>query len=275
LPLVFAGVCSHAPGITGRAERADPALRDGLYAALGRMRGAIEASRPDALLVVAAEHFANFFMNNMPAFAIGMAEHYEGPIEDEKWLGISRRRIPGNRGLSARLISRVMHEVDVAYAEEWMFDHGIMVPLHFLTPRYELPVIPANINCQGPPLTPLHRAHAFGRALRHACDAVPERIALVGTGGISHWPATPNSGKINEAWDREFLERWTANRRDALLSYTDAETYRDGGQGGFEIRTFIAVAGAAEEATGEIWCYTPIPIFAVGCTVGVMRLAAT
>jgi aromatic ring-opening dioxygenase catalytic subunit (LigB family) len=274
LPLVFAGVCSHAPGITGRAERADPALRDGFYAALDCMRGAIEASRPDALVVVAAEHFANFFMNNMPAFAIGMADHYEGPIEDEKWLGIPRRRIPGNRGLSERLISRVLHEVDVAYAEEWMFDHGIMVPLHFLTPRYELPVIPANINCQGPPLTPLHRAHAFGRVLRHACDAVPERIALVGTGGISHWPATPNSGKINEAWDRDFLGRWTANRRDALLSYTDAQTYRDGGQGGFEIRTFIAVAGATEGSTGEIWCYTPIPIFAVGCTVGVMRLAA-
>jgi 2,3-dihydroxyphenylpropionate 1,2-dioxygenase len=271
--LVFAGVCSHAPGITGRAERADPLQRDQVYAAMERLRLAVEAARPDALLVVAAEHFANFFMNNMPAFAVGMAEHYEGPIEDEAWLRIARRRVPGNRALSERLIERVMHEVDVAYAEEWLFDHGIMVPLHFLTPRYDLPVIPANINCQGPPLTPLHRAYAFGRALRHAADEAPERIALIGTGGISHWPATPNSGKINEPWDRDFLERWTANQRDALVAYSDAETYRDGGQGGFEIRTLIAVAGAAEGSTGEIWCYTPIPIFAVGCMVGVMRLA--
>ena len=102
-------------------------------------------------------------------------------------------------------------------AEEWKFDHGIMVPLHFLTPRFDLPVIPVNINCQGPPLTPLQRAWAFGEALRRACDAVPERIALVGTGGISHWPATPDSGKINEAWDREFLDRWARNDRAALL----------------------------------------------------------
>lgn len=273
MPLVFAGVCSHAPGITGRAERADPAQRDTFLAAMDRLRLSIEASRPDALVVVAAEHFANFFMNNMPAFAIGMADYYEGPIEDEAWLRIARRRVPGHRALSERLIARVMHEIDVAYAEEWLFDHGIMVPLHFLTPRYDLPVIPANINCQGPPLTPLHRAYAFGRALRHACDEVPERIALIGTGGISHWPATPNSGKINEAWDRDFLDRWTANRRDALVAYSDAEIYRDGGQGGFEIRTFIAVAGAAEGSTGEIWCYAPIPIFAVGCTVGVMKVA--
>jgi 2,3-dihydroxyphenylpropionate 1,2-dioxygenase len=272
MPLVFAGVCSHAPGITGRAQRADPATRDAFYAAFDRMRLAIEAAKPDALVVVGAEHFANFFMNNMPAFAVGMADHYEGPIEDEQWLAIPRTRVPGNRALSERLVKRMLDDVDVAYCEEWKFDHGVMVPLHFLTPRYDLAVIPANINCQGPPLTPLHRAYAFGRALRAAADAVPERIALVGTGGISHWPATPDSGKINEPWDREFLARWTANRRDDLLSYTDAQTYRDAGQGGFEIRTLIAVSGAAEGATGDVWFYAPIPIFAVGCTVAVMNL---
>mgnify|MGYP003575260361 FL=1 len=31
-----------------------------------------------------------------------------------------------------------MQTVDVAYAEEWKFDHGISVPLHFLTPNYDL-----------------------------------------------------------------------------------------------------------------------------------------
>ena len=272
MPLSFVGVCSHAPGITGRAERADPKRRETFLMALARLREAVEASRPDALVVIAAEHFANFFMNNMPAFAIGMADHYEGPIEDPGWLKIERRRIPGNAALSRRLIEGVLQEVDVAYAEEWKFDHGISVPLHFLTPRYDLPIIPANINCQGPPLTPLHRAWAFGQALRHAADAVPERIALIGTGGISHWPATPNSGKINEEFDRLFLERFCANRRDELLAYTDEDTYRRGGQGGFEIRTFIAVAGAASGARANLLYYRPIPAFAVGCTIAIMEL---
>src|SRR3981189_3348962 len=154
MSLVFAGVCSHAPGIVGRKDRADPVLRDGLYAAYDRMRLAIEAARPDALVVVAAEHFANFFMNNMPAFAIGMADSYEGPIEDEAFLKIKRTTVPGDKALSKKLIEGVMQTVDVAYAEEWKFDHGIAVPLHFLTPRYDVPVIPTNINCQGPPSTP-------------------------------------------------------------------------------------------------------------------------
>ena len=271
MTLVFAGVCSHAPGITGRAERADPVLRDGLYENFDKLRISIKNSGAEALVVIAAEHFANFFMDNMPAFCMGMANHYDGPIEDEEWLGISRNRIPGNPDLSERLIKNIMQDVDLAYAQEWKFDHGIMVPLHFLTPNYNLDVIPVNINCQGPPLTPLHRVWAFGKALRDACDAVPEKIAIVGTGGISHWPATPDSGKINETWDRNFLEKWADNRKDDLLSYTDEQTYAEGGQGGFEIRTFIAVAAACEGKTGKILFYAPIPIFAVGCTIATME----
>ena len=272
MSLVFAGICSHAPGIVGRAALAEAALREPLYAAYRRLREQLAAARPDALVVVAAEHFANFFMNNMPSFAIGMADHYSGPIEDPAWLGIGRTTIPGSAKLSRALIREVMQSVDVAYAEEWKCDHGIMVPLHFLTPDYTLPIVPVNINCQGPPLTPLHRAWAFGEALRRGADKLAERIAIIGTGGISHWPATPDSGKINECWDREFLDRWARNDRNALLAYSDQETYRDAGQGGFEIRTFISIAAAAG-GHGQVQHYAPIPIFAVGCTVAVMDVA--
>jgi aromatic ring-opening dioxygenase catalytic subunit (LigB family) len=271
--LVFAGVCSHAPGITGRAERADPVARETVYSAFHDMRLALEASRPDAIVVVAAEHFANFFMNNMPSFAIGMADTYTGPAEDPAWLRIDRAEVPGNRDLSLRLIREVMNHADVAYAEEWLFDHGIMVPLHFLTPDHTLPVIPVNINCQGPPLAPLHRVWAFGDALGRAARSVPERIAIVGTGGISHWPATPDSGKINEEWDRDFLGRWCRNDRSELLDYDDLSIYAEAGQGGFEVRTFIAVSAAAAGAVGTVHCYVPIPIFAVGCTVATYEVA--
>ena len=273
MSLVFAGVCSHAPGITGRANMADPAVREPFYAAYRRLGEQLRAARPDALIVIAAEHFANFFMNNMPSFAIGMADRYSGPIEDPAWLGIPRTSIPGDAALSQALIHEIMETVDVAFAEEWKCDHGIMVPLSFLTPGYDLPIVPVNINCQGPPLTPLHRAWAFGEALRRAADRVPQRLAVIGTGGISHWPATPDSGKINEAWDRELLDRWVRNDKAALLSYSDQDTYREAGQGGFEIRTFISVAAAAR-GRGQLQHYAPIPIFAVGCTVATMDVAA-
>jgi len=170
MSLVYAGVCSHAPGITGRVDLVEnTVLRDEFYANFDKMRQEIVDAGAEAIVVVAAEHFANFFMNNMPAFCVGMSDTYEGPIEDPEWIKIAHRDVPGNRDLSRRLIVEIMQTVDVAYAEEWKFDHGIMVPLHFLTPEYDLPVIPVNVNCQGPPLAPLHRAWAFGEALRLPC----------------------------------------------------------------------------------------------------------
>ena len=272
MTLVFAGVCSHAPGIVGRAHLADKVAKEHLYEAFDSMRERLEASRPDVLIVVAAEHFANFFMNNMPSFAIGMAESYEGPIEDPEWLGISHTRIPGARSVSESLINEVMQGADISYAEEWKFDHGIMVPLHFLTPNFDLPVIPVNINCQGPPLAPLHRVWAFGEALGAAIEKLPERVALIGTGGISHWPATPDSGKINEEWDRNFLDQWSRCDKDAMLAYTDKNSYLDAGQGAFEIRTFMTISAATSGLPGTIHFYKPIPIFAVGCTIATIDL---
>ena len=268
MSLVYTGVLSHAPGITGRAHMVENTeKRDEFYAALEQQRLDIVETKAEVIIVIAAEHFANFFMNNMPAYCVGIGESYEGPIEDPEWLAIEKTTIPGAPDLGKRLTRIIMETVDVSYSEEWKFDHGIMVPLNFLTPSYDLPVIPVNINCQGPPLTPLHRAWAFGEALRRACDQVPEKIAIVGTGGISHWPATPDSGKINEAWDREFLDRLMNHDKEALLSYNDEDTYRDAGQGGFEIRTFITAAAAAG-GKGNLQFYTAeLPIFAVGCTV--------
>jgi len=71
-----------------------------------------------------------------------------------------------------------------------------------------------------------------------------------------------------------FLLRWQRNDKPAMLSYTDEATYRDAGQGGFEIRTFISIAAAAQ-GRGRLHYYRPIPIFAVGCTVATMSIDKT
>lgn len=272
MSLVYAGICCHAPGLTNRPDEADPADLAELKHQFDVLRQEVEAANPDALVVISSEHFANFFNDNMPAYAIGMADSYSGPIEDSDWLGIPQVKVPGNRELSERLIAKILHYADVGFAEEWKFDHGMMVPLHHLTPNYDTPVIPVNINCQALPLTPLHRAYSFGIALRAAIDSVAERIALIGTGGTSHWPCTPDSGKINSEWDETFLRDWCANDISAMTSYSDEEIISAAGPGALEIRTSIAVAGAAG-GVGDTRFYKPIPEFACGCLIASMSVS--
>ena len=82
------------------------------------------------------------------------------------WAAFKRSGVLRAESFEALFDYALKREFDVSSKEEMALDHSILVPLHFLTPRYDLPVIPVNINCQGPPLTPLARAYEFGRTLR-------------------------------------------------------------------------------------------------------------
>ena len=248
MPLVFAGVCSHAPGITERYEHADPELREGLYAAFDDMRERLEATRPDAIVVVAAEHFANFFMNNMPSSPSAWPTSTTARSRTPTGCGSKGTGCPATETCRSGSSPRSCNGSDVSYAEEWRFDHGIMVPLHFLTPRYDLPLDPGEHQLPGPAARPAAPGVDVRRVMRRPTDAVPERIAVIGTGGISHWPATPDSGKINEAWDRDFLDRWVPQRPRRRCRLRRPHVYTDAGQGGFEIRTFVAVSAARPRA---------------------------
>ena len=167
----------------------------------------------------------------------------------------------------------MMQSVDLAYAQEWKFDHGIMVPLSFLTPRYDLPVIPGEHQLPGA------AAHSAQALLRVRPRAAPRVRRACRSASPSSAPAASRIGRRRrtpERSTRRGIARsssvFSNGKRDELLAYRDEETWREAGQGGFEIRTFIAVSGATEGATGELWFYAPIPIFAVGCTVAVMKI---
>jgi 2,3-dihydroxyphenylpropionate 1,2-dioxygenase len=271
--LAFAGAANHAPGITARREAASAAQQEAFFGAYAALRRRLEAARLDALVVVTAEHFTNFFMDNMPAFCIGLADAYGGPVEDEQFLRIPRTTVPGAATLGRALAERVAQEVDLAHSEELVFDHGLMIPLHLLTPRMDLPVVPIIQNCLAPPRPTLERCYRLGETLRRAIDARPERIGVLAAGGLSHWPAAPRSGEINEAWDRGFLDAFARGDRASMTGYSEAGIARDGGPGGHEIRAWVTLAGATEGWAREVLCFTPIPAYAVSGTVVALTAA--
>ncbi|MBM3356288.1 MAG: extradiol ring-cleavage dioxygenase [Betaproteobacteria bacterium] len=266
MPLVFAGTANHAPGITSRREAATPAQREVFFSAYAELRARLERARLDALVVVSSEHFTNFFFDNAPAFCIGLAEAYDGPSEDESFLRIAKTTVPGAADLARHLARAASAEIDLAHSQELLLDHGIMVPLHLLVPQMRLPIVPIIVNCLMPPLPPLARCYDLGCALRRAMDAREERIGLLAAGGLSHWPGTPESGRLNLEFDRGFLHDFLANNRQRLIRHSDEEISTSAGPGGHEIRAWIVASGATEGLIGEALCFEPIPAYAVtGC----------
>ena len=66
--------------------------------------------------------------------------------------------------------------------------HNVLLPKRYVWPDRDIPVIPILINCFAPPLATWRRSYELGVALRKAIAGRPERIAIVASGGISHWP---------------------------------------------------------------------------------------
>jgi aromatic ring-opening dioxygenase catalytic subunit (LigB family) len=265
--LVGAFAASHAPGITGRPNQPPAEHSAAVLGGYAELRRRLEAARPDVLVVLSPEHWANFFLDHMPSFCIGLADEYWGPT-DEEFVKIPRRAVRGHARLGRALAAGIAEDVDLCTSQELAFDHGVMVPLHLL--GTDLPVIPIIVNCLAGLPAPLHRCHALGVALRRTVERWPERVAVLGTGGLSHWPAMPESGRIGADFDQRFLEAFLGGRIETFLRYSRERLEAEAGPGGHEIRTWIAVAGSAGDGRGSLLAYQAVPAWSTGCAVAAL-----
>src|SRR2546428_13109261 len=109
---------------------------------------------------------------------------------------------------------------------------GLSVRFHLLTPEGQVPVPPVYTNCAAPPLPSPRRCHEVGAFVGTFVRSRPatERIALLATGGVSHWGGTPETGRINPHWDHRILYHAAPAGREPPPPPTPPRTERDGGQ---------------------------------------------
>jgi hypothetical protein len=89
-------------------------------------------------------------------------------------------------------------------------------------------------------------------------------VAVLGSGGLSHWPGMAAMGRINTQWDRAFLAALAAGDLDRWLQQTPAEVMAGGGNGGLELNNWVFSAGAAGNHGGEVLYYEPIAPWVTG-----------
>jgi protocatechuate 4,5-dioxygenase beta chain len=89
-------------------------------------------------------------------------------------------------------------------------------------------------------------------------------VAVIGSGGISHWVGTAEMGRVNERFDREILGYALRNDLAGLSNLSDAYILENGGNGGMEIRNWACAMGVLEGAEGEIIAYEAVPEWVTG-----------
>jgi aromatic ring-opening dioxygenase catalytic subunit (LigB family) len=262
MPVVYACAASHAPGITAWQDAASPSQLTHVTEAFARLQRGLRAARPDRLLLLTSEHWANFFLDHIGAFCIGRADYYEGPVEP--WLKIEKKRIPGDPKLALRLLEHCYaHGFEIDHAHEMRLDHGTMVPLNFLSPGMDIPIVPILFNTLAPPRARPDRCIALGRVLRGALESAEERIAVIATGGMSHDPGETNHGYIDSEFDRRFLDNMAEANLSVLGRYTDGQLMA-AGAGTMELLAWLCLAGIMEHRHPQIALYEPVVPWATG-----------
>ncbi|HKV56603.1 MAG TPA: hypothetical protein VJN94_18350 [Candidatus Binataceae bacterium] len=276
---VVAGIaCSHVPLMASEKNWAmlPEAERANLRSGFDRARRMLEESRPDVLITFADDHFDRCFYDNLPAFLIGVGEEAVGPAVEG--FDIPKVRVPIVSNLARFILNEGLERgVDFAFSEELALDHAEIAPMLQLTPRWDIPIIPIVVNAFAPPMPTLKRCFDVGAFVGGCIERWQgsERVAFLGTGGLSHWVGPPQTGTINEEFDRWFLDRLTAREIPEIATryarYQDLEAVA--GNGGHEIRDWLAVAGAMPaRLRPEVLAYEPLKAWFTG--TGIMGWSA-
>jgi hypothetical protein len=267
--IVGAVLTAHAPLITGKPEVSKPEQRDRLYAGFREAGRRLHAARPDLLVMFVNDHLQNFAYDNLPAFCIGLAGSYEAPSEGgAAFMRIPARTLRGNPEWAMSLLEAGLAAgIDFAYSHDIESWDELSVPLHFLMPGGEVPLVTVYTNCAAPPLPTPRRCHQVGAFVGDFIRGRPsgERVALVATGGISHWVGTPETGRINPEFDLRVLDHVARGDIEPLTRLTWEEIERDGGNGGQEIRNWIALLGAVPGWKGDVLAYEGVAEWITGC----------
>ena len=133
-------------------------------------------------------------------------------------------------------------------------------------------IVPIIVNSIEPPLPLVRRCLQWGGLLRKAIEshAAPLRVAVLGTGGLSHSIGEPTMGAIDEKLDLECIRLFSSPEIE-LLSYLEKQLPQ-AGNGTEEIRNWLVAHGAAGSRGFELIDYLPVPKVFVGCGFAAWRI---
>jgi 2,3-dihydroxyphenylpropionate 1,2-dioxygenase len=273
MPLVSALAASHAPNIllepggewedfmklhyrmAPQAVTSKPTLaqqqklRQDAEKAFAVLRADLEAAKPDVLIVVANDPVVNFCFNVIPTFFITLADEDKGQFTRHTFRYKNHKELG-----SAILRAGLERGVDFAFGEYVELQHTQVVPLYFLLSKPEIPILPIYVNTWVDPVPTPRRCYQVGELIRAVADTRSERIAILATGGLSHFPGSPRIGEIDTQFDHQLLEIMRQGNGPTLADYSLEQLLQAGDS---EFLNWMVVLGTVGKAKAASTSYMP------------------
>lgn len=265
--LVHLSVCPHDPVLPGVGKGPHPASPEALRLldGIAKMREGLEAAKPDVIVMAGSDHLCQFFFNNMPPFLIGKSERIAGPpsYEQRDW-GLDTYDAPIEGKLARYMLTQGFeYEVDFAYSDEFVVDHAFSVPLNFMRPEADIPVVPIFLNFLAPPVPPAKRYLKVGSIVRKIIDEWPEdlRVAVICTGHMTNGVGGPymlrHATRPESEWDKTINDAILRNDVDELVAHSSWEEMYAQGNNTPGFLGFVFAYGVAAGASYSWHDYVP------------------
>ena len=238
-------------------------------AGFAALKAQIDAVKPEAIFIIGDDQNELFSSSLIPSFAMFIGDQAEGTYSIT-WIGEKPQdhwiKLPCHTTIAKIALNGLVERgFDFAYAEKLVPQARPEIGIGHAFTRVSrvlglvesgIPIVPVFTNAYHPPLPSAARCYALGQALRDVFADRPERVAIYGSGGLSHDPRGPRAGWVDEKLDRWVLD-CIAQGDDAALKRLFTPAVASFGAGTGEIRNWVAVAGAYEGVKATVIDYVP------------------
>src|SRR5437870_6156217 len=243
------GTC-HTPYMFTRPPDENAAQLDAAAAGMQELGRVLDETKPDVIVFFGSDHVETFSVRCIPTFAI-----IAGSRAIAKFAG-KEYDLPVHREMAEDLLNKLVVEknFDIAYSEDAELGHAFAVPFEYVIGNRKIPVVPFFTNVYVPPLPTPRRCAALGQAIADIVKGRKERVAIIASGGMSHFPGTTKYLHPEFDFDRWLLSQFEAGHTDALLDMTGTQLDEVGNT---ELLSWAVMFGAIGPMEGELIDYIP------------------
>ena len=240
---------SHSPYAFTRPPDEKPEEIDRSIECMQELGKVLDEAKPDVIIYIGNDHIETFSMTCMPTFAI-----IAGNYAHAEWAG-REFKLPVHREMAEDLLERLIAAgFDMAYSEDAVLGHSFAIPFEYVLGGRKIPIIPVFANVYLPPLPSPRRCEALGKAIADIVKTRKERVAIIASGGMSHYPGTRKYHHPEFDFDRWMLTQLEAGNPDPLLDMTVVQLDEAGNT---EMLAWSVLFGAIGRQPGELIDYIP------------------
>jgi aromatic ring-opening dioxygenase catalytic subunit (LigB family) len=242
------GTC-HTPYLFTNPPDEDPEQLKQAARAMRELGTVLDEAKPDVIVFLGSDHVETFSPTCIPTFCIIAGSRAIARFAGREII------LPVHREMAEDLLSQlVTRNFDMAYSEDAELGHAFAIPFDLVIGKRDIPVIPFFTNVYVPPLPSPRRCAALGQALAEIIEGRKERVAIITSGGMSHFPGTSKYLHPEFDFDRWLISQLEVGNTDALLDMTNPQLDEVGNT---EMLNWAIMLGAIGQRGGELIDYIP------------------